>query len=517
MTSPRIVAAAFGAIAALAIGVLPSSAATPTFAGGPLPPATGTGLTRNEDGEPGLSIDGGGTIWVGSDIAPYAADDPRAKVVLSGEDIWKSTDNGQTFSFVAAPFSPPAGTGTGAGGEDSDIAAAPEKNANGYYNVYAVSLYVANTTLAISQDGGQTWTLDPLSGVPSQDRPWVAADGPCTVYVTYHQLPYFSPVSNKYDLCTPTNSTVGSAINPANNQVFLASTAPGLSNAFGKHVVDTSPTSTFRHNVYVPQMDCYLVGPTDYAANLESTSGCPGKTQVFVGVSTDGGLTFNDYQVAIGTNGEIPVWPDTVATDAKGTVYLAWSDNNHSYLNTSSDGGRTWSASKQIDVAPSLASVYPTVAAGAAGTVEVAWYGTTRAGDSNSTAVMGVPNATGAAPWYVYWARSTDGGASFTQARASDLIHTGALCTQGSTCPSNGSRNLLDDFGLGISPVTGLASIAFTDDQPQGDGPHAFTAYATEVPQPGVGTPEVPLTLLLPLAGGAVIVVGVRRRRRFRG
>lgn len=478
------------------IGLAATSLPPPAkaFTGGtPLPPAPGLGLFRNQDGEPGMAVDGGGTFWVGSDIAPYAANDPRAQPtgLLSGEDIWKSTNGGKTYTWVADPFATAGSSSSGLAGEDSDIAAATVKNSAGYYNVYAVSLWIGSTSLAFSEDGGKTWTVDPLAGIPAEDRPWVAASGPCTVEVAYHQLPSFSPMINTYDLCNVAKSGVSETLNPVSNQqIFLAGTAPGLSNAFGKIEVDNSPTSPAQGNIYVPMMNCDLTQPSDYVANELASSGCPGKAQVTIAVSTDHGLTFNDYQVAISDNNEIPVWPDTVATDAAGNVYLAWSDNHNVYLNVSHDGGKTWTPSKRVNAAPSLAGVYPTVAAGPTGRVDVSWYGTNVAGDSNNAKVMGTPNTAGAAQWAVYTAESDNGGFSFAQAQATGVIHTGELCTQGDACPSNGSRNLLDDFGSALSPTTGLLSIAYTSDQPQGSSATAFTGYTTEL-RPLVHQPPV--------------------------
>ena len=490
-----------------------ASPGSATFTGGaPLPPNPQVALARNEDGEPGMAVDGGGTIWVGSDVAPYAKDDPRSgSTLLSGEDVWKSTDGGRTFSWVADPFDVGGGHSGSLAGEDSDIAAAPAKNASGFYNVYAVSLWVGSTSLAVSQDGGATWVDDVLSGLPAEDRPWVAARGACQVLVAYHQLPTFSPVVNTYDLCNPQNSGVAETLNPVSStEIATSGTAPGLTNAFGKISVDGS-------NVYLPMMNCYLTQPTDYVANAESTSGCPGQTEVSIAVSTDGGQTFNDYQVALSNTHEIPVWPDTVATDTAGTVYLAWSDNHNAYLDVSRDHGRTWTSPQRINAAPSLAAVYPTVAGGAPGHVDIAWYGTDRAGDSNDSAVMGKVNASGGAPWAVYLAESSDGGQTFAQSVATGTIHIGYLCTQGSNCPADGSRNLLDDFGVVINPATQFASIAYTSDQPQGQAATSFTGYTTELtgPVPGAGIPESPLTAGFGVAGLAVVggVLLVRRRR----
>jgi hypothetical protein len=103
---------------------------------------------------------------------------------------------------------------------------------------------------------------------------------------------------------------------------------------------------------------------------------------------------------------------------------------------------------------------------------------------------MGRPTKKGSAPWSVELARSTDGGRHFTLRQVTGTIHLGELCTHGSGCASDGSRNLLDDFGLAISPTTGLDSISYTDDMPTGAPGKAFTAFTTEVPDstPGGGS-----------------------------
>ena len=459
-----------------------TAAPTTTWITKPLPPASGTGLVRNEDGEPGIGVTPSGQFWIGSDIAPYAADDPRAEKnsgVLSGGDVWSSNGDGSSYTWNSDPFAE-AVTRFGLAGEDTDLTVATEKNSNGFYNVYIASLWIGSSGLAWSADGGKTWQLNRLGGVPAQDRPWLAADGPCDVVIGYHQLPLFTPFVNTYDVCTNGNVPIsgGATLDPVNNTALTLSDFPGTSSSFNKQVIDTSPTSPHRHAIYFPMTLCAAEQPTDVL--IAQANGCNG-TQYLVAVSTDGGMTFSYHKVVLDPSNAVLVWAATVATDAAGTVYFAWSDARNSYLNVSHDGGTTWSASKKLN-APKTAAVYPTVAAGKSGRVDVAWYGTPRAGNSNDSKVMGKPNADGSAAWSVMLARSTDGGASFAIRKISSTIHRGELCTGGSSCSDTSSRNLLDDFGVAISPTTGLDSIAFTDDQPQGVNSKAFTAYATELP-----------------------------------
>ena len=452
----------------------------------PLPPAHGTGLSRNEDGEPGIGVTPTGQVWIASDIAPYAAHDPRvdpAAGLLSGADIWTTTDGGRSYKWLSDPFAASSNT-FGLAGEDTDLAVAPEKNSKGFYNVYAASLWVGSSSLAWSDDGGATWNVNPLGGIPTQDRPWLAADGPCTVYVTYHQLPLFTPTVSAYDVCSNGNVPVstGATLDPVNSTALTTSDFPGLSNSFNKQVVDTSATSKYRHHLYVPMSLCQVQSTIlpDLLLNAASQSGCPTGTQYLVAVSSDNGQTFTYHPVVLDPSGATLVWAATVGTDAAGTVYFAWSDAKNSYLNVSRDGGTTWS--KAIKLNPSgTAAVYPTVAGGPAGRVDVAWYGTTRSGNSNDAKVMGKPSTAGSAVWKVNVARSTNSGTSFSTRAVSGTIHLGVLCTSGSGCAGDGSRNLLDDFGLVISPTTGLDAIAYTDDRPEGQAGTTYTAFASEV------------------------------------
>ena len=521
--SAMLVVAGLLALGAAGLSTTRAAATTgPQFSSAQLPPAPGLGLKQNEDGEPGLAVAPDGTVWVASDIAPYAADDPRAQPtgVLSGADIWSSSDRGRTYQWKGDPFAANGNSSSGLGGEDTDIAVAPVKNANGFYNVYVASLWVGATTLATSQDGGATWTLSQLSGLPIQDRPWLSADNACTVFLSYHEIATYDTFVNRYDVCTPTNDTVAPALNPVSSPMLAAGGEnPGFTNRFGKQVVDTSAASPHQHNVYVPMEGC-----EDSTANppngIETIlTGCTTPAEIQVAVSTDGGQTYNDVAVTPTGANTVYIWPDTMAVDSAGNVYIAWFNGQNSFLNVSHDGGLTWSKSIRINQAPSLSSVYPTLGAGQAGHIVVAWYGTERSGDSNDVSVMGQPNAAGATVWSLYFAESFDGGTTFTQTVATGPVHTGTLCTEGGGCGTYaGDRNLLDDFGVAVNPVTGLANVAFTNDQPGGAAGTTHTDFLAQQTSlaPPATVPESPtgaagLVGLGLLAAG--MVTAMRRRR----
>jgi len=501
----------------------------------PLPAAKGTGLARNEDGEPGMGVTPSGQFWIASDIAPYAAHDPRVDPLaglLSGADVWTSTDGGKSYRWVADPFAE-ANNSFGLAGEDTDLAVATAKNSNGFYNVYATSLWVGDSGLAWSADGGKTWSLNRLGGTPTQDRPWLAADGACTVYLGFHQLPSFTPTFDTYDVCSNGNvpTSTGAALDPVHETELSASDFPGLSGSFNKFIVDTSPHSKWRHSVYQPMTVCQVQDPTDLVTNAVG-SNCPKGTQYILAVSRDGGQTFTYHKVVLDPSGTTLVWAATVGADAAGKLYFAWSDSKNVYLDMSSDGGTTWTKPVKLNPA-GTAAVYPTVAGGAAGRVDIAWYGADRAGNSNDPKKMGMASKPGSATWRVDLARSTDGGSHFDVNAVTDVIHRGELCTHGSGCGDTNSRNLLDDFGLAIDPTTGRTSIAYTADTPQGQAATAYTAFASELAPrtakhgvkhvmetshaqaagggvlPATGAPAG-----LALAGSALVLAGLRLRRR---
>ena len=276
--------------AALATPSLSAQSPRSIYATTALPAATGLGLAHNDDAEPSAAVDGDGKIWVAADIAistslSHPSPDPRATTELSGADIWTSSDDGRSFRWVADPFAALPGR-PGLGGLDTDIAVAPERNSDGFYNVYVVSNWIGSSSAAISTDGGRSWIVRQLNGLPEEDRPWVTADGPCGFYVTYHTLAPYDTVVDRYSICDFRDVAIGSAIDPVHSTEFALSSVAASSNRHGKPVVDSSPASTHQHNLYVPMLVCYLPSASDQVANALATANnslsCSGPSEVFI-------------------------------------------------------------------------------------------------------------------------------------------------------------------------------------------------------------------------------------------
>ncbi len=111
-----------------------------------------------------------------------------------GTFAYKSIDGGQHFTTLPLPNSASSGRiGFSPAGGDTDIAVAPVRNLNGFFNVYVASLAtsppLANVYVSTSKDGGSSWLLNPTgASIPVDDREWIAADGADKVCVSYHAI-----------------------------------------------------------------------------------------------------------------------------------------------------------------------------------------------------------------------------------------------------------------------------------------------------------------------------------------
>ena len=465
-----------GAMIALSAAAVPAIAATAT---GALPAAPGTGLATNHDAEPGIGVAPDGALWA----TAFSVHDPRG----GGQDIWRSTDGGSGWRWIAAPFNTP---GVRLGGSDADLSVAPARNARGRFNVYAASLYVLTSSsgllvgdisLAVSMDDGGTWILHPLAAeVPADDRPWIVAEGPCRVHLTYHAGPTVANVVNTYDLCNPAAIVQGLTLTPVAATRYASLAGPAalgrratyVTAGFGKPVMD-------RGRLVIPAMDCPgLTLDQEIARAEHADADCPAGTnaELYVEVADPASASWTLRPVTRSARRDVAIWPVSAAVDGRGRLYLAWTDDVDSWLQRSDDGGATWSAPRRLNPIGATA-VYPSVAAAGDGTVIVAWYQADRRGNANDAGAMR------GARWSLRWAGSRNAGRSMAATSTADpLIHTGVLCTKGDACARPNSRNLFDDFGAAINPDSRIATVVYTSDQPGGVRADDVTRFVTGWP-----------------------------------
>ncbi len=414
------------------------------------PQSTESQACTNYASEPAIRADPAGNFYASSEHG-----------LGGGTDAWRSSDGGQHYVTLVSPnaVSQSNNTGFAPGGGDTDLAVAPVKNSAGNYNVYVASLNLANVDVSTSTNKGNTWTLNPTSAtIPGDDREWIAADGASKVCISYHDVATFNiDVNCSYDAGT-TFTQVGDAIDT--NHAFLIN-----NNQIGNLMIDPSS-----HIIY--QIFDGIHDASEVACGEAGT--CTYHT-VWMAVSTNGGKNFTDYMVYNGPNNQVSYNHNftNVSIDKAGNVYSVFSDNHNVYYSYSTNHGKSWPSPVQVNKSPANTAIFPWSTANNAGHIDIVYYGT-----SYYDGVNPPDSYPSSAKWYVYMAqnlRATTSGSSFTQVRATPIIHYGGVCEGGISC--TGNRDLFDDFGVAASPITGLASIVYSDDQ--------YTNDTNDPPQPG--------------------------------
>ena len=414
------------------------------------PQSTENQACTNYAAEPAIRADKAGNFYASSEHG-----------LGGGTDAWKSSDGGRHYTTLVSPnaVSKTNNTGFAPGGGDTDLAVAPAKNASGFYNVYVSSLTLANVDVSTSMDGGNTWALNPIgASIPVDDRPWIAADQATKVCISYHDIVTFNIDVNCSFNAGLMFTQLGDAID--SSHAFLIN-----NNQIGNLMID--PNS---HIIYQT-----FDGIHDASEVACGEAGTCAYHTVWMAVSTDGGRTFTDNIVYNGPNNQVSYNHQftNVSIDQAGNVYSVFSDNHNVYYSFSANHGTSWSAPVQVNKAPSKTAIFPWSVANGAGHLDIVWYGTTYYDGVNPP-----DNYPLSAAWYVYMAQNlsaTKSGSGFTQVRATPIIHYGGVCEGGVTC--TGNRDLYDDFGVAANPMTGLASIVYSDDQ--------YTNDVNDPPQSG--------------------------------
>lgn len=388
-------------------------ASDPQYPGQPLP-----------DAEPSIAIAADGTVWV------------AAMHMQHGTALWRGRVGLTSPTFVGMPDH-------GIGGNDVTVAV----GAGATPTLYTASLVpitapvtawrIATTACpaALVAPGFGACAFHPHAVYGLRDRPWLASYGHSTAYLAY--LTRSENVLSGH-MSVQRSDDAGRSWRPVGEPLAPLAASPLPLHGWPSPLAIDPRDGT----VYEAFVTDTPAAPSDHLFN-----------RVVVAASRDDGVTWRDVTVYQGPTGTDTgnMWP-ALAVDAGGRIYVAWSTRRHIMLASSADGGATWSPPAPVDapVGGLRTSVLPWVAAGAAGSVALAWYGTTAAS-----------NLAPDAHWRVMFAASHDGGRTFAQAAATGTIHQGPVCSKGDICPWP-QRQLLDDFGLALDPRTGRATIAYS-------------------------------------------------------
>jgi hypothetical protein len=390
--------------------------------------------------------------------------------------VWRSLDHGKTFRWIPAAAAHTGKLPTCVGGGDTELAV--DSAGHLYFN----DLTLANFSTARSDDHGQNLIPGDCQSVETtpNDRQWYATDGDPTnggsLYLVYDIVGLGPPQCGN----SVGNNTLVMARSPANPA--LGATA---GNKFAPSQFVTDPTkcdegimgndevSPTTHHIFVVHDDatfhklamgrCVAVDFTVDPTGLQCTDH----------LITDLGPNFR-------TGGSFP----TMAIDRAGNLFAVWeqapvnADNQvvgDTILkwSSSTDKGNHWTTPVTIPTPGLHNNVMAWPAAGDAGRVDIAWYGT--------PAVAGPPvfnqdcnnflGATQSGPdntnglWSVYLTQTPNGTAapptfSAPVVASQHFIHKGSINTvMGGQC---GDRTLGDFLQMRIG-LKGEANISYGD------------------------------------------------------
>jgi hypothetical protein len=474
-------------------------------------------------GEPSLSVsptlNGGGQhdVYVS---APFGFS-------TTASFVWKSEDGGQTFHLIGAEV-PPDGkpASTCAGGGDSSIV-----NDTGG-NLYFADLQgFTNVSDSVSTDGGNTFvTTCNSANAADVDRPWLATYGdPLTTgreYMTVDQVnqctvncglgqagsnlvevtqasgsgaatQVFSPLPAQQ--IEPDGIVGGAVVDQRNGDLYVVHTA--LTNDAGQLigggdgngnanaiVVDRFPGG-YSQSVATP------IPPTSISVcapyNTTGAAPCQSETAFHAPLNAGGNSSANPGQDFA-----------TIAIDTSGNLYVVWAQSpvdssgnvdgpTTIYMASSTNGGASWTAPINVssNVAGLQTNVFPWIAAGSAGRVDIVWFGTPTLGSCPSSPCgAGFINGT----WNVYMAQSLNATATtptFTTTKVTEYPnHYGSICEFGLACTTGGDRGLLDFLQVQADP-SGAADVVWADGANtafNGGETSAVIDYAQQVSGPGL-------------------------------
>jgi hypothetical protein len=236
-----------------------------------------------------------------------------------------------------------------------------------FYNVYSLGAGTCSdnsgATLWFSDDEGASWTHQPV-GCGSQDWGKVIT-GPAATAASKAALAQSGYPDMVYYCATGPTAITGP------NHICYRSTDGGKT--FTRGATDPVAMSNGGY-------------PTAGAVGPDGTVYVPkgSPTGLAIATSKDEGDSWVDQVVGgshfVGTSSRN--WLSmSVAVDTSGTLYAVWSDDQDllPYVAYSKDDGATWSSPLGIGAPGVKTSAYPSITAGPAGTVAVAYYGSLQA------------------------------------------------------------------------------------------------------------------------------------------
>jgi hypothetical protein len=490
-----VVAASIGTL--LTAGTL---IALPAVAGSPTPAATFSRpmVLAGGGAEPSIRVpaDGKSAAYVS---APTGL----------GSNFWRITktrNHNGSVTFNQSPVQQPD-LGTGGGDSEISVGDVTQGSSSGcapiaYTGLHNIDL-LDNFTVANSTDCGKTFSLANPYGTQNTltDRQWQVFDGAKTNFLIFHKVDTgqivvtVSPDAGQHYVSLDPDGAHG-IIDP---QLLAES---GDTQQIGNIIVNHAEKIAGKTNVITGEQVHAMYAIFGIADDTQTAlaANAPGSTyngldSIYVGKSVDGGVTWTDsliYKVDPKTKRELNMLFPVITSDATGNLYAAWSDTYKIQYSVSTDHGAHWSKPFQVNrnnrgmnadgsdkPDAGQADVFPWIAAGRGGMLDVVWYHG-QGGTPLSNKVYRDPGDAKTA-WTVAFAQlgsanhQSHGSAAptvltYNQA-ITPIIHYGDICQNGTFCSlvpvqgaplSTGDRSLLDFFQIAVDGE-GRANLAIAD------------------------------------------------------
>ncbi len=446
--------------------------------------------------EPGVRVCGPDATWsldnCGQDN-PYGTE-PWG-VSTSNSFLFRSEDQGNSFKLV--PSNTPAGRpDVCVGGGDTDLIVSPGTTQATDLLDWVDMQALTNFSPGVSSNGGQSWICNSVSTAATVvDRQWLGAyrkpsDANGVVYLDY-------------DLIADARCQTPEQSATANGNAFAVqqSPAPLAGLAYMPPVIVDCNDGT-AGNLQVNQTNGHIFAiHTGYALPNPSSHLAP--DTVVVNRSIDGGATWTRstvFQPIPGTTcaTDCTTGQDfaVLAIDKSGGLYAVWSQApvdgagnvigpSHIYYAYSGDEGGSWTPEQQVDAGGNTdVNIFPWIAAGNAGAIDVVWYGTKRAASLGS-----YDSGSQTTDWYPYLSQALNANGSNATFSAPVPVsqhpnHNGGICTMGLGCTAGGDRSLGDFFQVDVNREGG-ADIIFNDTSNNGSNGSNQAGLTDEVRQVG--------------------------------
>ncbi|HKO63529.1 MAG TPA: hypothetical protein VJV03_20360, partial [Pyrinomonadaceae bacterium] len=375
--------------------------------------------------------------------------------------LWRSDDGGRSY----LPLGPPAlrDAVAGPGGGDSDV------DFDDKDRVYFIDLWAGCVTVAVSEDGGNTFPTDRTSYVSCvsgetqgaiDDRQWIAAYGDGRAYMTWRRFTGLSPLPF-YMFRT---RDAGRTWDEGRVLGTVTQSGPLKVDKTKRRVTVAGQErdAILAYQIYFNGNDIRMFRITDLD---DGSDPIVEDSRIYNGGSED-------------TSNVFPI----ITVDRAGNLYAAWSQTQSTadtsqtiYMATSTDRGQTWSPRKRVSTFTGT-NIMPWIVAGDPGRAAIVWY---------RSPVPANPNSVGS-EWMIYMAQTLnafDATPGFQTVPVShNIVKRGEICTDGTLCDATGRDRSFLEYPSVDMDSRGAAVVVYNDNTNQSDGPYVMTAKQSTGP-----------------------------------